>query len=128
MATTTPTKKPAAGRRFPRSGEDAMTSLQQVIDDLDRLRDETGEEVRTRLDAAVARMRETAGELRERTDERTASVERAVRGVADDAWQQIAMLAVRAQSDPAALTELAAEIRKRKAELKPAARGTTKAR
>lgn len=130
MATPTTDKHPRAARRPPAHDEErALTSLQQVIDDLDHVREQTGQELRRQIDSAVKRMRDVAGDLRERTDERSAGIERTVERAADEAWQQIALLAVRAQHDPKALTEIANEIRKRRTELLPPAKSTgTKAR
>ncbi len=141
MATTTPTaKKSATAKKTPttapsrparpassdgrRSGSGA---LEQALNELDRLRDVSGEDVRRQLDAAVSRIREVADDLRERSEDRTATLERAVRGVADDAWQQLATMAIRGLHDPDALTELSNEIRKRKTELRRPARKASSA-
>lgn len=121
-------RAPARGRGRTSPEDGSVRSVRQVIDELDRMRDQAGEDLRGRLDAASSRMREVAEDLRERADERSAPIEQAVSRVADEAWLQIATLAIRAQHDVDALTALSAEVRKRKAQLrqpakrKPAAR------
>jgi ElaB/YqjD/DUF883 family membrane-anchored ribosome-binding protein len=125
-----PATKRGATSRSARKGPtgngagDAGRPLQQALDELAKLRDQSGGDLRKQLDSAVKRVREAGEELRERTDERTAAVERAVGRVADEAWQQLATIAIRAMSNPDALTELSGEIRKRKAQLRPPAKRT----
>lgn len=123
--TTAPPRRARPARpdgRRPGSG-----ALEQALNELDRLRDVSGDDVRRQLDAAVSRIREVADDLRERSEDRTATLERAVRGVADDAWQQLATMAIRGLHDPDALTELSNEIRKRRTELRRPARKATSA-
>ena len=114
----------ATAAKAPSSDGDnrAAQALQEALDTLDRLRDTSGEDLRKQVDAARKRIRDVATDLRGRTDERTATVERAVTRVADEAWTQLATLAIRGLRDPGALTELSGEIRKRKTQLKPPAR------
>jgi hypothetical protein len=121
----TTTRKPQSRTKAAAStdGESrAASALQQTLEDLDKLRGASGEDLRRQLEAARKRIRDVAGDLRERTDERTATVEKAVSRVADDAWQQLATVAIRGLRDPDALTELSTEIRKRKAQLRPPAK------
>jgi len=99
-------------------GGAAAGALQQALKDLDRLRDVSGDDVRRQVDSAVKRIRDVADDLRERSEERTATVEQAVGRVADQAWLQLGTLAIRGLRDADALTELSTEIRKRKAELR----------
>lgn len=129
MATTsksrTPTTTPTTRKRITvKTDAQPLRSLQQAIDEVDELREHAGEDLRRQLDTAVKRMRDVAGDLRERTDERTAGIERTVSRVADDAWQQLATLAIRSTRDVDALTELGNEIRKRKAHLRASSKSS----
>jgi len=67
-------------------------------------------------------MRGAADDLRSRTDERTTQVEKSITDFADDVWQQLATLSIRQLRDPQALTALSAEIKDRRAELRPPAK------
>ena len=117
MPTTTKPRSPR--KKADGDGGGPAHALQQVLDELGRLREQSPGDFRRQLDSAVKRIRESADEIRERTDERTASVEKAVARIADEAWLQLATLAVRALSSTDALTELSDEIRKRKTQLRP---------
>jgi len=126
MATTTRRTPPRAPRKAtakaPQGETQALRSVQEAIDELDRLREQTGADVRRQVDRALKRMRGAAGDLRTRTDQRTESIEKTVGDLADDVWQQLATLSIRALRDPDALTELSTEIRKRRGQLRPPAK------
>ena len=77
----------------------------------------TKPDARTRVENAVAQLRDALSELPDRMRGEATETERTFGRIGDDALREIARLAIRAQRSPAALKELSAEIRKRKAEL-----------
>ena len=116
----TATKTPA---RQQQDGDvKVLRSVQDAIDELDLVRTQTQEDVRKHIDQAMERMRGAADDLRSRTDERTTQVEKSITDFADDVWQQLATLSIRQLRDPQALTALSAEIKDRRAELRPRAK------
>lgn len=129
MATASKSHKPATmpttrKRITAKTDAQPLRSLQQAIDEVDELREHAGDDLRRQLDGAVKRMRDVAGDLRERTDERTSNIERTVSRVADDAWQQLATLAIRSTRDADTLTELSNEIRKRRTQLRASSKSS----
>jgi hypothetical protein len=75
------------------------------------------EELRARIESALKDLRDAVSDLPDRLRTEATDMERTFGKAGDDALREVARYAIRAQRDPAALKELAAEVRKRKAEL-----------
>jgi hypothetical protein len=69
------------------------------------------------LDQAADRIREFASELRSRADDEIHEFQSALDRAGEQLRVELGRRAIRAQGSPQALTQLSAEIRKRKAEL-----------
>jgi hypothetical protein len=112
MATTTPAK--------PRTTADGTTSsdrIQDALHDLDEARRRATGDAREAIDAATDRIREVAKDAADRAQEEARDWQRALERAPDDVRRELGMLAVRMQTSPEALTAMASEIRKRKAQM-----------
>jgi hypothetical protein len=112
MATATKPRKSAAPPA-PSSNE----RLQDALKDLDEARQRATGDARDAIDAATDRVREIAKDAADRAQEEVHDWQRALERAGDDVRQQLGIMAVRVQATPEALTAMAAEIRKRKAQL-----------
>ena len=74
-------------------------------------------DARARIESALTQLRESVTDLPSRMREEATDMEKAFARFGDDALREIGRMAIRAQRSKAALTDLSAEIRKRKAEL-----------
>jgi hypothetical protein len=72
---------------------------------------------RTNIDAAVDRIHGVSNQLSSRAQDEAREWQDRVEHLSEEAWRELGRMAIRAQSSPEALTELAAEIRDRKREL-----------
>lgn len=121
MATTT-TKTPV---RRPKStpttkhvdGATTLEYLQQAIEDIDHARQHASRELRSNLDAAMERMSDIASGLRKRAEDEAADWQMMLEHTTEEMRRDLGGRAVRAQQTPDALAELAAAIKKRKAQL-----------
>jgi uncharacterized protein YbjQ (UPF0145 family) len=111
--TTTTTKK-AADKAADGS---ATEHLQEAMRDIDKARQAAQGEVRTQLDCAYDRVRDTVAELRDRAGGDLGAWEDSLERASDHLRVELGLRAVRAQRSTEGLTQMAGEIRKRKAEL-----------
>lgn len=114
-----PTKSAAKPQRKAPAHAEPTTSdrLKDAVQDLDKARDEAGQQAKESIDSAIARIREAASELGDKARDQTAEWQTALEGAGDDLLRELGRRAVRAQRSPAALKDLSDEIRRRKAEL-----------
>ena len=117
MATTT-RKAPA------KPAKSSLDYLQEAMADLEKARQSATGEIRASLDAAIERMRRLATELRERAeelrgraDDEVRDFEKSLDKASDQLRVELGLRAIRAQDSVEALTQLSAEIRRRKAQL-----------
>jgi hypothetical protein len=113
MATATKPRKAAAPAAPPSSTQ----RFQEALKDLDEARQRASGDAREAIDAATDRVREIAKDAADRAQEEMHDWQRALERAGDDLREQLGIMAVRVQTTPEALTAMAAEIRKRKAEL-----------
>jgi uncharacterized protein YicC (UPF0701 family) len=117
MATTAT----ARSRKAPAPKTHAETSsleyVERALEDLDHARQQATREVRADIDGAADRLRQAVGDLRDGVQEQLSAFEQTLDRAGDDMRRELARRAIRAQRTPEALTELAREVRKRKAEL-----------
>ena len=124
MATTKTAPAPTRARR-PAAPATPLDHLQHALEDLDHARQDAGQGARERIDAAVDCVRDAARDFRSRGQDQVSEWEKLLAHETDDVLVELGKLAVRMQRNPAALRELSAEIRTRRAELSPA-HGTKK--
>jgi uncharacterized protein YicC (UPF0701 family) len=91
--------------------------LQDALADLDKAREQAGEEVSANIDSARKRISEAREELSDRGQDQVKDWREQFGSVADDALQELGRWAIRAQRTPEALSELSKEISKREAEI-----------
>jgi hypothetical protein len=113
MATATKPRKAATPAAPPSSTQ----RFQDALKDLDEARQRASGDARDAIDAATDRVREIAQDAADRAQQEVHDWQRALERAGDDVRQQLGVMAVRVQATPEALTAMAAEIRKRKAEL-----------
>lgn len=121
MATTkakAPARRPAKKKAaHAADGATTLEYLQKAIEDIDKARAHAGKDMKASLDTAMDRMREMAGDFRKRAEEEATDWQKTIEGTTEEMRRELGRRAVRAQQSPDALTELAAEIRKRETEL-----------
>jgi DNA anti-recombination protein RmuC len=106
---------PTATKPAPKpKSKSTLDYLQQALDDLDKARAQAQVEARTNIDAAAGRIRDAATELRTRASEPARELEERLEQVSEDARRELGKMVIQAQRSPEALTELAAEMRRRK--------------
>jgi len=121
MATTTkkaPARRPKG--KSPTKHADGATTLeylQQAIKDVDHARQHAGNELHSSLDAAMERMSDIARDIRKRGEDEAADWQHALEHTTEEMRRDLGGRAVRAQQTRDALAELAAEIKKREAQL-----------
>ena len=121
MATTT-AKKPARktmSRKATKHADQATTVefLQRAIEDLDLARTHASKDMKTAIDAAMDRMQDLTVDLRKRAEDEASDWQKTIEDTTEDMRRELGRRAIRAQKSPDALSELAAEIEKRNAEL-----------
>jgi ElaB/YqjD/DUF883 family membrane-anchored ribosome-binding protein len=125
MSMTPATRKPApaTGRRLtarkpvPPAPRTSVDYLEDALKDLGKAREKGGEEIRSSIDAAMERVRETTNQLGSRGQDQVSEWQKTLDAAADDALRELGRMAIRAQRSPEALTELSGEIRKRRGQL-----------
>ena len=123
--------KPAAKPRSKAPAHAQPTTadrLKDAVEDLDKARDQAGQQAKEGIDSAIARIREAASELGDRARDQTGEWQSALESAGDDLLRELGRRAVRAQRSPAALKDLSDEIRRRKAELAAEGPGGRRAR
>lgn len=91
--------------------------VHQAIDDLDQARVEASQQVRDQIDAAITRLRDAADDLGTRARDQMGEFQEVLESASEDLRIELARRAVHAQRSVSALTEISAEVRRRKAEL-----------
>ncbi|HEX2468666.1 MAG TPA: hypothetical protein VHJ54_10720 [Solirubrobacterales bacterium] len=115
MPTTT---RKADGTHSAKSPEKAPADyLKDALADLDKAREQAGDDVSAGIDSARERITDAREALSNRSHEQVKDWREQLGSAADDALRELGRLAIRAQRSPDALTELSKEITKRKAEV-----------
>jgi hypothetical protein len=110
MATATKRTPPA---RRP-SEKSTLDYLQHALEDLDHARAKAQQDARASIESAVERVRDAMKDLNSRAHDEAHDWEERLDHVSDEARLEFGRVAIRAQDTPEALTELSAEIRRRK--------------
>jgi vacuolar-type H+-ATPase subunit I/STV1 len=92
--------------------------VQKAIDDLRAAGEKATGDVRSGIDSAVARLRDVSGDATSRAQDQVASWRDTLDKATEDVRKELAKLAVRAQSSPASLDEIAKELEERRKALK----------
>jgi hypothetical protein len=104
-----------------RAGRKALEHLHQASIEIGKARQEATSDVRRSLDSALERLHEASDDLRQRTVDQTTEWQDALEHANDEVRREMGRRAIRAQRTPEALKDLSSEIRKRQADLGPAA-------
>lgn len=91
--------------------------LQDALEDLNRAREQAGDDVSASIDSARERITDASEELSDRGQGQLKDWREQFGSAADDALRELGRWAIRAQRSPEALTELSKEITKREAEV-----------
>jgi uncharacterized protein YicC (UPF0701 family) len=108
----TATKRVAPARRPGEKG--TLDYLQHALDDLDHARGHAQQEARASIDTAVDRIHRAVKDLRSRAGDEAHDWQERLERLSDEARLERGRAAIRAQGTPEALTDLAAEVRRRK--------------
>jgi gas vesicle protein len=92
--------------------------VQKAIDDLRAAGEKATGDVRTRIDDAVARLRDVSGGASSRAQDQVSSWRDTLDKATEDVRRELAKLAVRAQTSTEALDEIDKEVVDRRADLK----------
>jgi hypothetical protein len=115
--TTKPAKRaeraPAAPRQL-----SSLDYIQQALEDLDKARGRATDELRETIDRATERLRRAASDLRSRAEDETSQFEESLERATEEVRRELGRRAVHAQRTPDALTELSAEIRRRRSQIR----------
>jgi signal transduction histidine kinase len=118
MPTTTKPAKGATRAPAARRQPSSLEYIQQALEDLDKARGRATDELQETIDSAIKRLRQAAFDLRSRAEGETSQLEESLERASDDVRRELARRAIRAQRTPDALTELSAEIRKRRSQIR----------
>jgi hypothetical protein len=100
----------------------AADRLQSAVGDVERLAERASGDARKSLEDASRRIREIAVDLRKRAESESAQFEQSIQDATEDARRELGRRAIRAQRSPEALSEMSAEIRRRRSQLSRAAK------
>jgi polyhydroxyalkanoate synthesis regulator phasin len=92
--------------------------VQKAIDDLRAAGEKATGDVRSRIDSAVAQLRDVSGGATGKAQDQISGWRETLDKATEDVRKELAKLAVRAQSSTAALDEIAKEITERRKALK----------
>lgn len=92
--------------------------IQKAIDDLRSAGEKATGDVRTRIDDAVARLRDVSGDASSKAQDQVSNWRETLDKATEDVRKELAKLAVRAQSSTEALDEIAKEIEERRTALR----------
>jgi polyhydroxyalkanoate synthesis regulator phasin len=95
-------------------GSGVRDQLQKAIDDLRAAGEKATGDARTRIDDAVSRLRDVSEEAGTRAQDQVSNWRETLDKATEDVRKELAKLAVRAQTSPAALDELSSEIEQRR--------------
>ena len=113
-AKRTAAKKPAAKKS---AASTPVDYVQEAIGDIKKARESAAGEAGDQLDRAADRLREVASDLRVRAEDEVREFQSALDRASAQLRVELGRRAIHAQGSTAALTQLSAEIRKRRAEL-----------
>jgi polyhydroxyalkanoate synthesis regulator phasin len=91
--------------------------VQKAIDDLRAAGEKATGDVRSRIDDAVSRLRNVSGDASTKAQDQVSNWRETLDSATADVRKELAKLAVRAQTSPEALDEIAREIDERRAAL-----------
>lgn len=102
------------------SGESSgvKDQVQKAIDDLRAAGEKATGDVRSRIDSAVAQLRDVSGGATEKAQDQISGWRETLDKATEDVRKELAKLAVRAQSSTEALDEIAKELEERRKALK----------
>jgi hypothetical protein len=120
MATVTKTpERPVRTRASAKVAEPGTIDfLQKALDDLNMAREHAQKDAQAGIDDATERIRAAVEEVRRRLREEADDLQTRLEHASDEARLELGRVVIRAQRTPAALTELAREIRDAKEQLK----------
>lgn len=99
-------------------GGSVMDGVQKAIEDLRAAGEKATGDVRSNIDSAVARLRNVSGEATKRGQDQVSSWRSTLEDATEEVRKELAKLAIRAQSSPSALDEVAAEVDARRQSLR----------
>jgi acyl-CoA reductase-like NAD-dependent aldehyde dehydrogenase len=99
------------------SGGGMMDNVQKAIDDLRAAGEKATGDVRSNIDAAVARLRDVSGDATTKAQDQVSSWRSALEDATEDVRKELAKLAIRAQGSTEALDEISAEVEERRKSL-----------
>jgi vacuolar-type H+-ATPase subunit I/STV1 len=99
-------------------GGGVRDQVQKAIDDLRAAGEKATGDVRSRIDSAVARLRDVSGEAGSKAQDQVSNWRETLEKATEDVRKELAKLAVRAQTSPEALDEITAEVTERRKALK----------
>lgn len=123
MATAAPTRKKAPARKKTTArkradnGQSPADLLQGALDDLTAARERASDDIRSGIDSAIDRTRDALREAGSDAQAQIGDWRRTLEKTSDEIRREFGLVAVKAQTSPDALKEMAAEIRKRKTEI-----------
>ena len=91
--------------------------VRQAIDELDQAREGASQQAREHIDTALHRLRDAADDLGARARDQMSDFQDMLESAGEDLRIELARRAIRAQRSSSALTEISAEVSRRKAEL-----------
>lgn len=102
------------------SGESSgvKDQVQKAIDDLRAAGEKATGDVRSRIDSAVAQLRDVSGGATEKAQDQISGWRETLDKATEDVRKELAKLAVRAQTSTEALDEIAKELEERRKALK----------
>jgi len=98
-------------------GGGVKENIQKAIDDLRSAGEKATGDVRSNIDSAVQRLREASSGATSRAQDQVGSWRETLSGATEDVRKELGKLAVRAQSSPESLEEIAAEVEAKRKEL-----------
>jgi len=107
----------ARTRPATRQEKETVDHLQDALKDLSQARERAAEDVRDAIDAASDRVRGAVRRATDRAQDEAGDWRETLERAGEDLRRELGLLAVRAQDSPDALAAMAAEIRRRKAQL-----------
>ena len=94
-----------------------MDNVQKALDDLRAAGEKATGDVRSNIDAAVARLRDASGEATKQAQDQVSSFRETLEDATEDVRKELGKLAVRAQSSLESLDDLAKELDERRKSL-----------
>lgn len=94
-----------------------MDNVQKALDDLRAAGEKATGEVRSNIDAAVARLRDVSGDATKQAQDQVSNWRSTLEDATEDVRKELAKLAVRAQGSVDSLDEVAKELDERRKSL-----------